>query len=374
MPELVEVENYRRLLLPLCSNTTPLSVECSSPTPPKVFLTEDNVASLKQSCVRDVERKGKLLRLVLEQHHMDENTQGDDLNKNSFEYLYLHMGMTGRISNPDTIPSLESLSRTDSYPPPHTHLILKLKKENSDYEVAFSDPRRFGGVCMGQGSTLDKQWHELAMDAMNPISKSCLKALVGQSRRGVKALLLDQRAIVSGVGNWIADEILYQSEIHPDQTNLTEEEVHRLEDRLEHVLCTANECLKCGVEYPLDWIFQIRWSKSKTNNGKNLSDSKGRKVIFLKSGGRTSAIVPSIQKLRSTSKRTTKAKFKEEKSRATKRNIEVESNKDSNAEIGKKRRRIKKEEKGMEPNTKNVTNESKRRFSRRIASAHSRNK
>ena len=34
-------------------------------------------------------------------------------------------------------------------------------------------------------------------------------------RTSVKSVLLDQEKLVSGVGNWVADEVLYQSGIHP---------------------------------------------------------------------------------------------------------------------------------------------------------------
>ena len=207
------------------------------------------------------------------------------------------MGMTGRISNQEYIPSLESLSEKDSYPPPHTHMILKIespRNNRSHYEVAFSDPRRFGAVSFGRGSSLHQQWEDFAMDAMHP--QATLSALVGYSK-GVKATLLNQRAIVSGVGNWIADEVLYQSKIHPDQSFLTQEEVDQLERALKFVLQKGNECLVEGRGFPSDWIFHVRWKKSsKDAKTKALTDWKGRGVTFLKSGGRTSAIVASIQK------------------------------------------------------------------------------
>eukprot|EP01083_Nonionella_stella_P127182 385258_1 len=104
MPELVEVEKFRLLLLRLCSKGviasksskkkqnhcpkneneessspssssssssrtegfSPLSIDCPSPTPPKIFPTEAEIKILQQSYhVKDVERKGKLLRLVM---------------------------------------------------------------------------------------------------------------------------------------------------------------------------------------------------------------------------------------------------------------------------------------------------------------------
>ena len=57
--------------------------------------------------------------------------------KESTIFLSLHMGMTGRISSSTIMPQLESLSGNDTYPPPHTHLILRAANGT---EVAFSDP------------------------------------------------------------------------------------------------------------------------------------------------------------------------------------------------------------------------------------------
>jgi hypothetical protein len=69
MPELPEVENFRRLLLPLVSKgkLSTLTIECPSQTPPRTFLTPEQVKSLNGNCcVKDVLRKGKLICMVME--------------------------------------------------------------------------------------------------------------------------------------------------------------------------------------------------------------------------------------------------------------------------------------------------------------------
>jgi|AntRauTorckE5430_2_1112549.scaffolds.fasta_scaffold10595_2 formamidopyrimidine-DNA glycosylase len=279
MPELVEVENFRRILLCLKqdANSNPtLQIELPSPTVPKVFPTKSEIKILKKCVVKDVERKGKLLRLILQQ-------SDKKVDKNVF--LYLHMGMTGRISTPGNIPSLESLAASETFPPPHTHLIFKVNNE----EVAYSDPRRFGAVSFDE--PLSSKWEEFALDALHP--EATLENLIGQKKK-VKALLLDQRAIVSGVGNWIADEILYQSKMHPDQSFLSPGEVEVLQDSLSKVLNTGIQCISTREEYPKDWLFHRRWSKGKSSTEK---DCDGNCVKFVKSAGRTSAIVAFVQKL-----------------------------------------------------------------------------
>ena len=285
MPELVEVERFRRMLLPLvCTSRSKkngavqrLAIETPSPTPPKSFPLDEELNELSNYTVKDVLRKGKLLRVDLESA------------KREARYLFLHMGMTGRISTPGDVPQLESLRGGDSFPPPHTHLILK----SNGHVVAFSDPRRFGKVVLC--STSENEFDDLAPDALD--IPGTLEGIVGK-RKGIKALLLDQKAVVSGVGNWIADEVLYQSQMHPDQSMLSSEERDVICDKLRMVLATGIDCVVDGREdgLPADWIFHRRWSKSKKEV---IKDAKGRRVTWVESGGRTSAIVPSIQKLKS---------------------------------------------------------------------------
>jgi len=329
MPELVEVENYRQLLLSLKRDTNSsspslLTVETPSPTTPKIFPSESELDFVKKCAVEDVERKGKLLCLVL-------RSGGS---KSKSRNLYLHMGMSGRISTPDNIPSLESLNETDTFPPPHTHLIL----ESNGKQVSYSDPRRFGTV--GFGEPISSQWEEFAPDALDP--EASLEKLI-QCKKGVKALLLDQRAIISGVGNWIADEILYQSKIHPDQNYLTTEEVGVLKECLDLILKKGIECLAKKESFPNDWIFHRRWSKGK--GGGNQKDANDRTITFLKSAGRTSAIVPSIQKKQSRRSSTnTQSTDKDNSFQAKRNNLKCgdhQQNKRKNDNSGVNRRQSK---------------------------------
>ena len=62
----------------------------------------------------------------------------------------------------------------------------------------------------------------LSPDALSFEINSAAELLQG-NRKGVKEILLDQKKCVSGVGNWIADEVCYQCEMHPNQTNLGRE-------------------------------------------------------------------------------------------------------------------------------------------------------
>eukprot|EP00978_Attheya_sp_CCMP212_P008071 scaffold18803_cov53-Attheya_sp.AAC.1 len=113
------------------------------------------------------------------------------------------MGMTGRISTPDMIPKLVELKDDSEYPPPYTHLVLKTDLA----EASYSDPRKFGSVRLS--TSLEDGFGELAPDALllcGPTTTTTrLDGLVGK-KMGIKGLLLDQKRVMSGIGNWVADE------------------------------------------------------------------------------------------------------------------------------------------------------------------------
>lgn len=60
-----------------------------------------------------------------------------------------------------------------------------------------------------------------------------------------------------------------------------------------YVCKTAVELLGESDRFPDDWLMMHRWGKGKKNGGKL---PNGAKITFLKVGGRTSAVVPSVQK------------------------------------------------------------------------------
>lgn len=108
--------------------------------------------------------------------------------------------------------------------------------------------------------------------------------------------MLDQ-SFSAGVGNWVADEVLYQAKIHPAQyTNtLTEDELAALYDKLKFVCETAVKKEADESKFPEDWLMKYRWNKGK-KTGQKLPN--GVSLKFETVGGRTSAFAPSRQILR----------------------------------------------------------------------------
>ena len=88
---------------------------------------------------------------------------------------------------------------------------------------------------------------------------------------------------------------MYQARIHPEQYSNTfsDAQINTLHDSLVQVCTTACETLADSSQFPENWLMKHRWNKGKKNA--NVLPN-GEKIIHLKVGGRTSAVVPSVQK------------------------------------------------------------------------------
>lgn len=110
----------------------------------------------------------------------------------------------------------------------------------------------------------------------------------------LKAFILDQ-AIISGIGNWVADESLYQARLHPEQycDDFSNDEIKRLHDSITNVCQTACDLLADSDQFPDHWLFNHRWGKGKKTSS---ALPNGEKLAFITVGGRTSCYAPSLQK------------------------------------------------------------------------------
>lgn len=110
----------------------------------------------------------------------------------------------------------------------------------------------------------------------------------------LKALILDQ-TVISGIGNWVADESLYHARLHPEQycNEFSDEETKRLHDSIKYVCQTSCDLLADSDRFPEDWLFKHRWGKGKKTASVL---PNGEKLAFITVGGRTSCYAPALQK------------------------------------------------------------------------------
>ena len=217
----------------------------------------------------------------------------------------MHFGMSGwmKFSNDDTAyykPQKDKGISDTEWPPKYWKFVLELEGEPK-CEVAFVDPRRLGRIRlvhvdahkMRDTPPLNQNGPDPVVDK-EILTADWLAAKMQKKRVPVKAFLLDQ-ANISGVGNWVADEILYQAKLHPEQycQTFSNKQVKALHDALVDVCTTAVDTLAESSKFPESWLMKHRWGKGK-DGGDRLPN--GDRIIHLKVGGRTSAVVPSVQK------------------------------------------------------------------------------
>lgn len=195
--------------------------------------------------------------------------------------------------------------------------ILHIEAETSGTttELAFSDARRLGRIRLVMHPREEPPISGLGFDpilTMPPLWE--FQTLVLKRSCPIKALLLDQ-SFSAGVGNYLADEILYQAKVHPEQrcNTFLQNQVEALHREVADVCRIAVEADADDEKYPSHWLFKHRWviftSIRRSADLQNLRQGKGKKaqqsmklpsgesatIKWITVGGRTSAFVAEVQ-------------------------------------------------------------------------------
>ena len=123
--------------------------------------------------------------------------------------MMVHLRMSGRLL----------LVAPDEAREKHTHVILRLEKHGyQPIELRFVDPRTFGEVVVfNPDDDLVPEVHRLGLDPLvDDFSYEAFRTAVAGRRRALKAVLLDQ-AIIAGIGNIYADEIMHRARLRWDR-------------------------------------------------------------------------------------------------------------------------------------------------------------
>ncbi|KAI1629475.1 formamidopyrimidine-DNA glycosylase [Exophiala viscosa] len=219
----------------------------------------------------------------------------------------MHFGMSGWLKIKDEHTYYyrpKSGEEEEPWPPKFMKFLLETKPENGQekVEAAFVDMRRFARVRLVDCEASEiRNVTPLKENGPDPVidkdvvTVAWLKEKCNAKKVPIKAMLLDQ-ANISGIGNWVGDEIMYNAKMHPEQyaNTLSDEQISQLHKSIHYVCSTAVDLLAESEKFPDDWLFKHRWGKGKKNASNALPN--GEKIAFLTVGGRTSAVVPSIQK------------------------------------------------------------------------------
>jgi len=206
MPELPDVENYRRTFLRRASGRTVHSVD-ADPTILRNASVEGLRAALEGRTFAGPSRHGKWLLCW---------TDGPA--------LMLHFGMTGYLVSSEEEPERHRWDR----------MVIGF---TDGTELRYRNMRKLGGVWLAH----DADEALAVAGALGPdalaIGRAEFLQRLSRRRGGVKAILMDQ-SFVAGVGNLIADEVLWQARIHPRRgvETLVDEERKRLHFTMHAVL------------------------------------------------------------------------------------------------------------------------------------------
>jgi formamidopyrimidine-DNA glycosylase len=200
VPELPEIEFYRRHAEKSALGRTIVSVSAEDEWFLKKATTGDQLRShLVGASFVDTNRIGKLLLLETDRQ----------------DTLGLRFGMTGTLVV-DGVPGVSDLQYSSHRFLPEWNRFAVTFDDGG--VLAVNDPRRLGGV------ELDPDLSGLGVDALEVDVRTFRTLKRGPSP--VKSWLLDQKR-VAGVGNLIADELLWRAGIHPlrSAASLSEAEV-----------------------------------------------------------------------------------------------------------------------------------------------------
>ena len=190
--------------------------------------------------------------------------------------VLLHFGMTG-----DLIWGPDETGRHR-----HDRVIFVVDRG----ELRYRNMRKLGGLWLALGfEDVDPILAGLGPDALS-LDRRAFVRLLSRRRGGVKAALMDQ-SLLSGVGNLLADEILWRARIHPARPvqDLTEEERRAL-------FAVLRRTIRAGIN-EFDGGMRTRWMRVRGRPGARCPRCRNaleRMVV----GGRTTYFCPRCQPAR----------------------------------------------------------------------------
>jgi formamidopyrimidine-DNA glycosylase len=195
-------------------------------------------------------------------------------------WLGVHLGMTGKLH----------VTKNDAPTGKHDRLVLR-QKENA---LVFTDPRQFGRILFDVTLEAPAWWQRLPPQilSLNFTLERMGAFLKRHGRAPIKAVLLLQAGF-PGVGNWMADEILWQARVHPRKSagTLTQTELRNVFSRTRSISRLSMRVI--GTNWgdpPKNWLFHRRWRRG----GVCPRDKSPLRHATI--GGRTTCWCPACQK------------------------------------------------------------------------------
>jgi len=228
VPELPEVEIYRRYFAEHALGQTIERVRVLDERILGAIRKDKLHRRLRGGAFREARRHGKHL-------FADAGTT----------WLHLHFGMSG------------DLAYYQDEPPRFARVVFDF---SNGMHLAFDDMRLFGVVDLVESPEAFIAGHQLGPDPLDPTFRlAAFRGIVAGRRGAVKSLLMTQE-IIAGIGNLYADEILFQTSIHPRRAvdELSPEEVKAIHGATRRILRDVVAHKARGVSYPPRYLTNHR--------------------------------------------------------------------------------------------------------------------
>lgn len=278
MPELPEVEFGRRQLERHAVGRRVAKVRCADDRIVFDGCTPRRCASvLRGAQINAACRRGKQLWLELD----------------AGPAVLLHFGMTGRFVVPQENPlplASTPAAETHSWPPRFWKLQLEL---DDGGRIAMTNARRLGRIRLRDDPCHCPPISKLGFDPLLDLPSASEFGRRLAARRGnVKGKLLDQ-SFIAGVGNWIADEVLFAAKLSPHRSieSLDSAEGRRLHSALRRIIVKAVSVDADATKFPRTWLFHRRWGHQRGGR-----TSAGETIRIETVAGRSTAWVPALQR------------------------------------------------------------------------------
>lgn len=234
MPELPEVETIRRDLIKNVGGRRITGVNFLWSGILKGISPDKFTGLISGRVIKDVQRRAKNLAIIL-----------DDGNA-----LLFHMKMTGHLIVTGNDWEVDSqgrwISKDKNQSPlkdPLNQYIRVIFSLDNGKILAFSDLRKFAYVKYLDQGELVKVFEEYGPEPLtDEFSAEYLITIFAKKKLPIKKVLMDQ-TLIAGIGNIYADEILYDSKIHPftKASSLTETEIRQIYKSTREILSKAVE-------------------------------------------------------------------------------------------------------------------------------------
>lgn len=265
MPELPEVETYRRYLEGTIFHQKITDFEVDDPKKLLLIPQDEFVSGIKGRQIIGSKRVGKNLFLEL-----DNRT-----------WLYMHFGMSGDVH----------YYKDTADRPKHARMVFYF---DSGFKLGFICPRKFERLSVVENPDVFLKKKKVNAD-VTEITFEEFKRQLNKRKSVIKSVLLDQ-SVVAGIGNWIVDEVLFQAKINPSakSDSLADPEIQLIFDAMKNVVNLAIEKEANYVHFPDTYLIHARgWGKP---DFETTCPNCKQELAVEKVGGRTTYFCTNCQK------------------------------------------------------------------------------